>query len=205
MFVQDIKSLGINITLDVPEKEAKNFQEMCRLFESTHSIGKAVDEYLLKVHQTRPSSVVDLTNDLDSDEPPPAKRAALENQDTTDSTNSNNNSKANSTDSSLASDATQALINVVTSNQKSIFQDIPATAVEFVSRTARRISDERDIVDFMTRNLKIPSIFLRMMPFGSATYGFGGPDTDFNVLVNISMTGKFSFFLKNQSHLMKVF
>lgn len=195
MFVQDIKSPGVNITVDVPEKEAENFQQMCRMFESVSSIGKAVDEYLLKVHQNRPASVVDLTIDLDSDEPPPAKRAALENH-TTGSSNTNNNnnnrSEARSVDISPTSDATQTLTNVVMSNKNQIFQGIPSTAVDFVSRTVRRISDERDIVRFLTSHLKTHSTTLQTIPFGSSTYGFGG--SDFNILVNTSTTKNSRYF-----------
>lgn len=195
MFVQDIKSPGVNITVDVPEKEAENFQQMCRMFESVSSIGKAVDEYLLKVHQNRPASVVDLTIDLDSDEPPPAKRAALENH-TTGSSNTNNNnnnrSEARSVDISPTSDATQTLTNVVMSNKNQIFQGIPSTAVDFVIRTVRRISDERDIVRFLTSHLKTHSTTLQTIPFGSSTYGFGG--SDFNILVNTSTTKNSRYF-----------
>lgn len=185
MFVQDIKFSGINITVDVPEKEAKNFQQMCRMFELDKSIEKAVDEYLLKVHQTRPARVIDLTIDTDSnnDEPPPAKRALLESLTTT----TNTNSKAtNSVDVSPNSDTIQTLTQVIMSNKAQIFQDIPVTSVEFVSRTVHRISDERDIVNLLKRHLNAHSIKLQTLPFGSATYGFGGAETDYNILVDIS-------------------
>lgn len=189
MFVQDIKSPGINITVDVPEAEAKNFQQMCRTFESSNLIGKAIDEYLLKVHRSRPARVVDLTIDVDSDsdEPPPPKRPALENRAADSSSNTNNNSKASSNmDDSSASDNIQTLTKAVMSRKKQIFEDIPATVAGFVSRTTHRISGERDIVNFLRSFFKAHSITVQMKPFGSATYGFGGSETDFNILVNIS-------------------
>lgn len=188
MYVQDIKSPGINITVDVPEAEVKNFQQMCRMFETTSSIGKAVDEYVSKVDQTRPARVIDLTIDDDSNELPPAKRAALENRAVNGSSNINkNNSKASSiVDISPASSSIQTLTNAVMSRKEQIFEDIPATAAEFVSRTAHRISDERDVLNCLKRYFSTHSITLQMMPFGSATYGFGGCETDLNILVNIS-------------------
>lgn len=181
MLVQDIKSPSTNIAVDVSESETKNFQQLCRMFESAKLVDKAVDEYLLKVHQTRPARVVDLTDDMDSDRPPPAKRIARE-PGASNTTISNSNASSVS-DITPISETVQIITKLVTDNKKMIFQDMPATAVEFVSRTALRLSDEQDILQFLKRHLSANSIELQPMPFGSATYGFGGPETDFNILL----------------------
>lgn len=157
---------------------------MCRMFQSVSFIQKVVDEYLLKVHQTRPARVVDLTDDMDSDGPPPVKRVARE-PGASNTTSSNSNASSVS-DITPISETVQIITKVVTDNKKMIFQDMPVTAVELVSRTALRMSDERDILQFLKRHLSANSIELQPMPFGSATYGFGGPETDFNILVNTS-------------------
>lgn len=60
---------------------------------------------------------------------------------------------------------------------------IIATAVDFTSRTHQRISYENQIVKILTGQLKKFDSTLRVMPFGSATYGFGGSN-NFNILVN---------------------
>lgn len=164
MFVQDIKSPEINITADIANKEAKHFKEMCRLFESDDSIETAIDEYLMKVqHKLCAASVIDLTVDLDTSEPPPAKRAALGNHEP---------------------GSAHVLTTVVMSQKNQIFADIPAIAMESLTRTERRNLDERKILAYL-----MSTCFenVRAKQFGSSTYGFGGSDTDFNILVD---TGK---------------
>lgn len=53
MHVEDIKTRGLNVTAEVPEVEANNFIEMCKMFASTTSHERTVDQYLLKVSQLR--------------------------------------------------------------------------------------------------------------------------------------------------------
>lgn len=176
MFVQDISSPGRNIAVDVSNKDARQFKEMCRAFESANAIESAIDAYLLKVFKTRPPCLVDLTMDTDADEPPPAKRAALDIRPV-----------GSAVARRIGSGATQLLTNVIMSNKKSIFQDIPTTAIELVTRTVRRISDERDIMACLKRNLNTANLMsLQAIPLGSSTYGFGSTGTDFNILLNTS-------------------
>lgn len=185
MFVQDIKSPGVNITVDVPEIEAEQFKEMCRTFRSANVMERTMDEYLLKVSKNRPECVVDLTADNDGDETPPAKRAAL---DIPSIGGWNINAQAHTVDFARITDDTHLLINVIMSNKTSIFQDIPSIAIELMSRTARRISDERDILACLKRHFNTCSNQVQTIPFGSSTYGFGSAETDFNILVNIGKT-----------------
>lgn len=172
MLIEDIKSPGINITADVPEKDVKNFIEMCQLFESISPYERAIDEYLMKVQQIQPARVIDLTLDV---EPPPTKRAALDTH------------RKSSTDIPSNSSATQTLTNVILTNIKQVFQEIPNIAVDLTSRNARRIAAERDIVACLKPHFNTYSTTLQSMIFGSATYGFGGPNTDFNILINTGL------------------
>lgn len=66
-----------------------------------------------------------------------------------------------------------------------IAENIIPKAIELTTRTVQRISDEKQIIRDVVRILKGFDSNLKVMPFGSATYGFGGPDTNFNIcLVN---------------------
>lgn len=61
-----------------------------------------------------------------------------------------------------------------------------AAKSQYSSRTVQRIQHEAQVIDNLTRYLKAFDSTLRFKPFGSATYGFGGSDTNFNILVNTS-------------------
>lgn len=55
------------------------------------------------------------------------------------------------------------------------------TAIDRIFRTVQRISQETQIVADLEGFLAERKLNLKVMPFGSATYGFGGIDTDFNI------------------------
>lgn len=63
-----------------------------------------------------------------------------------------------------------------------ISQAISAKTIDITSRTAARINDEKQIVTLLTRYSKALDFTTKLMPFGSATYGFGGAGTNFNIL-----------------------
>lgn len=54
-------------------------------------------------------------------------------------------------------------------------------AIDLIFRTPRRISQEIQIVADLELFLKEHKFNLQVMPFGSATNGFGGASTDFNI------------------------
>lgn len=69
-----------------------------------------------------------------------------------------------------------------------VYQTIASTIKkDCISRTPQRIAYETKIIDILSRYIEKFDSKLEAMPFGSATYGFGGRNTDFNILVN---TGK---------------
>lgn len=69
---------------------------------------------------------------------------------------------------------------------ESVSQAIADEIVNITTRTELRIESEFQIVDCLTRNLKAFNSALKMIPFGSATYGFGGSNTNLNILINSS-------------------
>lgn len=54
-------------------------------------------------------------------------------------------------------------------------------AADLTTRTIQRITDEKQIIVDVERMLEIFDANLKVMPFGSATYGFSGSDTNFNI------------------------
>lgn len=75
------------------------------------------------------------------------------------------------------------LANAITSEAVSISQDIGSKAIDLMFRSVQRISLEVQILDHLSRHLRGFDSTLQLVPFGSATYGFGGSSTDFNILV----------------------
>lgn len=91
-------------------------------------------------------------------------------------------------------------------NMEQITQAMIPKAIDLIFRTVQRISHEIQIVADLERFLKEHNFDLKVMPFGSATYGFGGSNTDFNicllnnggnkiVYIRFGSTVKFTFLL----------
>lgn len=55
---------------------------------------------------------------------------------------------------------------------------------DLTSRTKLRIQNEQHILECLSRQLSTIDVLLRAVPIGSSTYGFGGSNTNFNVLIN---------------------
>lgn len=66
-------------------------------------------------------------------------------------------------------------------NVEQIAQTMIPKAIDTIFRTVQRISQENQIVADLEFFLKEHKFNLKVMPFGSATFGFGGIDTDFNM------------------------
>lgn len=66
MHVQDFESPAMNMTAEIPEKDAINFTEMCRLFASTTLHERIIDEYLLMVSKLRTAILNSSTLDINS-------------------------------------------------------------------------------------------------------------------------------------------
>lgn len=56
--------------------------------------------------------------------------------------------------------------------------------IDFVSRTETGIAREKQILETFFAHLKALEANIGLASFGSATYGFGGSSTNFNILVN---------------------
>ena len=66
-----------------------------------------------------------------------------------------------------------------------IAEAITPKAIDLTTRTSQRIFNEKQIIQDLSRLLQKFNSEFKVMPFGSATYGFGGIDTNFNIcLIN---------------------
>lgn len=190
MFVQDIKASGVNIAAEISKEEAYNFKKLCQLFSSDSSHKSFIDEYMSKLCQMQPASKVGSTLSLDSadstkefDELSISSRLSIHNSN-------------GGFDIPRSSNATKKLEDVVEIEQ--VAQAISAGIIEITSRTTARVHNEKRIVTLLTQFLKVFDPTLEVISFGSATYGFGGAETNFNILVN---TGEIhSTFLFNFSY-----
>lgn len=84
-------------------------------------------------------------------------------------------------------------------NTEQILQAIVRKAIDLIFRTEQRIEQEAQILSDLECILTAHELNLTVMPFGSSTYGFGGPDTDFNICL-LTKDGKwFIFFIHTGS------
>lgn len=74
------------------------------------------------------------------------------------------------------------LADVIDANQ--FPRAIIASAIDLTSRTPQRIAHEKEIVKLLMVQLMKFDSTLRLLPIGSTTYGFGGSNTNFNILIN---------------------
>lgn len=196
MFVQDLKLPGTNITAEISKEEANNFIQMCNMFASSKSHEQSIEDYLGKLSQICAtadptcsfhggvSATKNGVHDLSK-----ASMSALQSLKIAVATMAAPNGSSSSNDRSRASSvsitqpvSTQKLLNMI--DVKKVSQAMPAIAVDLVYRMVQRCFHELEIQALLTRYVKEFDSSLEVMPFGSATYGFGGARTNFNILIN---------------------
>lgn len=99
---------------------------------------------------------------------------------------SNDQFKVSSTSTSPMSDVTTNLRNCI--NVDRVSRAVTAKIIDLTNRTTHRLSNEKRIIEILDGYLKQQQIDsrVRLIPFGSTTYGFGGADTNFNILIDTS-------------------
>lgn len=190
MFVQDPKSPGTNITAEISDEDANNFQQMCKMFASHDSYGQTIDTYVMQLTKVRSEETNRSTSVYEFSKTSPNTLDFLNN-----AIIKMKNSSASSSISDLSrlsrasiistssnSTTTQKLKNVIQIEQVS--RAIPSKTVDLINRMVGRCFHEIEIVALLTRYLRTFNSTFKLLPFGSATYGFGGSTTNFNILVN---------------------
>lgn len=199
MYVQDLISPDTNITAEISEEAANNFKQLCQMFASDDSCTQSIDEYLIQIEQVR--SAITSGSAMNPNSRHSAKKSAYELSDA--SLNALQNLKysiANmpniSATSSISDDKSRASSVSISPRPatlqklKTVFKiehvlrAIPIKAVGLINRMVDRCFHEMEVVALLTRYLKTFDPRLKVMPFGSATYGLGGSTTNLNILVN---------------------
>lgn len=173
MFVQDIKSPGINITAELTESEVDNFRAICRLFLSANLLDQSIDVYILKLSQIRPTTPATSVNHNLS--PPCSTHKTSEEL----AHNENIHAGAHSTLNNNNGEKLQDIVQ--------IDDVIKATRIEMheiLTRPPSRIDSEEEIIEQFSFLLETFHPDINVAPFGSVTFGgFGGQKTDFNILI----------------------
>lgn len=212
MYVQDYVQ-GINATAEISKQEASNFKDMCnKTFASADLHGKAIDEYLQKLSQIRapklgPNGVCSIRksnyelseaslsslHQFEDAIVNPGKQTNGERASSSSSTNNSNSRTMNCTaDAGKIISTTNGNANTTTNSVKKLedaikFDEILKSASiemnQILTRSKRRIQREQEIIGLLTHLLTTFDSTIAVVPFGSATYGFGGNRTDFNILI----------------------
>lgn len=150
---------------------------------SNSSKQRSIDDYMMKLSYSHPEATKSHTYELSEASLDSFKnlKDAITNM---KYTNDRLRTKTISVHSNPAS--LLELANVIADVKVS--QAIPPKAVDLTSRMIRRTFDEIEITALLMQYLNIFDSNLKMTPFGSSTYGFGGSNTNFNVLVKAGNT-----------------
>lgn len=202
MYVQDLKSPGVNITAEISKEEAYNFKKMCKMFSAVSSYQKSIDEYVSKLSEVSTLS----SGNADSTENPvngltyilslQTAIASLENR----SPGALSSVSMNASSSSITNDNTnvsngagsrptiaQRLEDFII--VKHVFYMVKLEMDQITSREKGRKNTEKEIVKTLSSYFEARYSGAKIARFGSITYGFGGPGTNLNIMV---ITGKIS-------------
>lgn len=188
MYVQDPKSPGINITAEISEEEANNFQQMCKIFAPHDLYGQSIDTYLTQLTKTQSEETNESTSVYEFSKTSSNTLEFLNNTITKMKNSSASSSFSDLSRASITSTSSMPakLKNVIDIEQ--VLRVISSKTVDLINRMVGRCFHEIEIVALLTHYLKTFDPTLRVLPFGSATYGFGGSTTNFNILVNTGNT-----------------
>lgn len=75
-----------------------------------------------------------------------------------------------------------------------VAQTVVARTISFVLRTKIRINYEAQILESIIGYINAFDPKVQLIPFGSSTYGFGGLNTNFNILANSGEIWNFKLF-----------
>lgn len=167
MYVQDIKSPGINVTAELTEVEVDSFKAICKMFTSASLLDESIDEYTLKLSQVRSSSSTSTVNNNVSQKV--------------------NNEIAQS--EHICEGASSTLNNNIGEKLEdaiSIVDVVKLSRIEMhdiLTRSTSRINSEEEIIDQFSFLLVTFDPDITVAPYGSVTFGFGGQRIDFNILI----------------------
>lgn len=201
MFVQDIMSPGVNVAAEISKDEANNFKKMCSVFAAPGSHGKFIDEYVSKLVSSQANNIV---NGCDTTNVKNVQVAELKSVSTASSIKSDTNQNVirpiiqeTVADNTSVQSNHVKLEDVIKTDKAAL--TIATEMIHFVSRTKARINNESQILKKLAGYLNEFDFKVQLVPFGSATYGFGGLSTNFNLLANTGIQQFSIFFIINSA------
>ncbi|XP_055323571.1 uncharacterized protein LOC129578676 isoform X2 [Sitodiplosis mosellana] len=207
IYVEDIKSSAINVAAEIREKEAYHFKNLCQIL-TTFSHKSTIDEYVSKLLLLQATGQANGSN-LSVNSTKESRKSSQQNLNGCDivqvalnqfkvielksacslnSVSSNRNQSATRANS-LSNQIVTSVLSNLTKLEDVIKTDrvsvaVAAEMIDLVSRTKTRTRNEADIIKIIAPYLKNTESTLKLISFGSSTYGFGGRSTNFNILVN---------------------
>lgn len=156
MFIQDLANHSLNVTAEIPEKDAAMFQKLCLQYHKILAEQKNVFGSSGCIGPTMLSS----------------KSATTRSAPT-----STSNIQARS-------NGDKHIKNDIFGDQ--FEDELLHEAAELLARSQTRIEWENKILHSLISLLKSFDPMLKLEPIGSSIYGFGGSKTNFNVFINTS-------------------
>lgn len=179
MFVQDLLSLGVNITAEISKEEAYNFQGMCQMFSISqkHSPPKRIPKAVPQLPMRRATSCGSLASfKTGSVRAKPVKDEKLK-------VSTASTVKKTVTKKATTKSPSTTLDEAIKSGK--IYELITAEMDKFASRSQVRIRHEVRILGMLKQEFKIFDHTLELIPIGSTTYGFACNDSmNYNILVD---------------------
>lgn len=190
MYVQDLISPEINIVAEISKEEANNFKHMCKVFATMDSHDQPIDEYFAKISDEMSTC---LTITLDSGAHLPKNPASelgetlIPNPKFIDANQKFLAMGSPKIDSIFSNNAIANLKSAAIKKLKDvdmITKHIKIEMSEMLSRSKSRINSEQGIIKMLTFFVLTYDASIKLTPFGSVTYGFGGSSTNFNILIS---------------------
>lgn len=186
MLVQDLVSPGLNITAEVPKEDAYNFQEMCQMFSTAQKNSSAKQSKGPKQSPLPSSSVrralsQTSLNGLKS-APKSAPKSAANATKGEKSKSAVPNPVKKVATKRIVAKASVVLENAIKDGK--IFEAIISEMTKFSARSDDRVRNETRILGILKQHFKVFDRTLVLVPFGSAAFGFGGADSNYNILVD---------------------
>lgn len=193
MCVQDVITPEINIAAEISEEEANHFKHMCKIFASESLHDQTINEYFAKISQERSTfinstleknvllTVIPVSEFCETLIPLPKSTDAHTNTNPLAMSSPDTNLiSGTNVGTNLKPNAMKKLENVIKVDMITKHSKIEMN--EILLRSKSRIKYEQNIIKILSFFVTTYDATIKLRPFDSFTYGFGG--SDFNILVS---------------------
>lgn len=187
MFVQDLIIPELNITAEISKEKAYNFQEMCQMFSTSQRPSLANYKRATKVSPSATHQPMRRT--ISQSSLSSAKMSSRTKTPKEDKSKASASlaSKKIATKKGCPKNPTTILEEAMKNGK--IYEAITKELSIVSLRSDERLRHEGRILGMLKQHFKLFDRTLVLIPFGSTIYGFAGPSSNYNILVD---TRKFS-------------